>query len=187
MRLYLRAIGLVLDVFRPDIPPLGKLHVLRDINHNGAGPPVGRHIKGLMQNARQVIDVLHQPVVLGAGTGDANCVAFLERVIANQMGWHLPRQADHRDRIKQSVGEAGDRVGGAGAGGHQHNAAFAGGARITFGRMGGPLLMAHQYVLYLVLLENLVVNGKYRTPGIAKYMFHPVIGQSLQHDLGTRH
>jgi hypothetical protein len=36
--------------------------------------------EGLMQNARQIVDVLDQPVVLGAGPGDADGVAFLEGV-----------------------------------------------------------------------------------------------------------
>ncbi len=49
--------------------------------------------------------------------------------------------------VHQRVGEAGDRVGGAGAGGHQHDAELAGRARIAFGGVRRALLVAHQDVL----------------------------------------
>ena len=46
---------------------------------------------------------------------DADRVAFLEGVGADQMRRHLAGDADERDRIHHRVGEAGDRVGRAGA------------------------------------------------------------------------
>jgi hypothetical protein len=55
---------------------------------------------------RQIVDVLHQPVVLGARPGDADGVAFLEGIIADQVRRHLAGDADQRDRIHQRIGQA---------------------------------------------------------------------------------
>ena len=140
-----------------------------------------------MQDARQVVDVLHQIIVLGAGPRDADRVAFLEGVVADEMGRHLAGDADERDRIHQRIGEAGHRIGGARARGDEHDAGLAGRARIAFGRMGGALLVAHQDVLHLLLLEDLVIDRQHRAARIAEHMLDPLVRQRLQHDLGARH
>ena len=62
----------------------------------------------------------------------------------------------------------GDRVGGAGAGGHEHDADLAGGAGIALGRMHRALLVAHEDVLHLVLVEERVVDRQHRAAGIAE-------------------
>ena len=64
--------------------------------------------------------LLHEVVVLGAVAGDADRVALLERIRADEMRRHLPGDADQRDGVHHRVGEAGDGVGRAGAGGDQH-------------------------------------------------------------------
>ncbi len=51
---------------------------------------MGGDIERLVQNARQVRDVLDEVIVLGAGPRDADRVAFLERVIADEVGRDLP-------------------------------------------------------------------------------------------------
>jgi hypothetical protein len=69
---------------RPVIGAGGELHVLRNIDHDRTRPAGRGDAERLVQNARQIVDVLHQPVVLGAGPRDADRIAFLERVIADQ-------------------------------------------------------------------------------------------------------
>ena len=139
----------------------------------GPGRPLGGDVERLVQHARQILDVLDQIIVLGARPRDADRVAFLERVVADQMGRHLSGDADDRDRIHQRVGQAGDRVGGAGPGGHQHAADLAGRARIAFGRVHRALLVPHQDVLQLVLLEQRVVDRQHRAARIAEYVATP--------------
>ena len=73
----------------------------------------------------------------------------------------------------QRVGEAGHRVGGAGPRGHQHAADLAGRARIAFGGVHGALLVPHQDVLDLVLLEQRVVDRQHRAAGIAEQVLTP--------------
>ena len=140
-----------------------------------------------MQDAREIVDVLHEVIVLGAGPRDADRVAFLEGVVADEMGRHLAGDADQRNRVHQRIGEAGHRIGGAGTRGDEHDARLAGRAGIAFRRMGRPLLVAHQDVLHLLLLEDLVIDRQHRAAGIAENMLDPLVGQRLQHDLGARH
>ncbi len=70
--------------------------------------------------------------------------------------------------IHQRVGERRHHVGGAGTGGDQHHARLAGGARIAFSRVARALLVAHEDVLDIVLLEDLVVDRKNRAARIAE-------------------
>jgi len=55
----------------------------------GPGRPLEGDVKRLVQHARQILDALHQIVVLGARPGDADRVALLERVVADQVRRHL--------------------------------------------------------------------------------------------------
>ena len=165
----------------------GELHVLRHVDHHGTGTAGGRDIERLVQHLRQILDPPHQPVVLGAGPGDADGVAFLERVVADQMRRHLPGDADQRDRIHQRVAQRRHHVGGAGARGHQHHAGQSGGARIAFGGVAGALLVPHQDVLDFALLENLVIDRQHRAAGIAEDVLDAMIGQRADDHRGAGH
>ena len=126
--------------------------------------------------------------MLGAGPRDADRVAFLEGVVADQVGRHLPGDDHQRDGVAQCIGQAGDRVGGARAGRHQHAADLAGRARIAFRRMHGALLVAHQHMLQAVrLLEQRVVDRQHGTARIAEQMLHALVGERLDHHFGAGH
>ena len=140
-----------------------------------------------MQNARQLADALHEVIVLGAGACDADRVAFLECVVADEMRRHLSGEAHERGRVHERVGQSGNGIGGAGTGGHQHAADLAGRARIAFGRVHGALLVPHQDVLDLRLLEQRVVDRQHRSAGIAEEVFDPLIGQRLDHHVRPGH
>ena len=56
-----------------------------------------------VQHARKVGDALHQ-IVLVQGQGDADGVAFLERIGADEGVAHLAGDAHDRDRIHQRIG-----------------------------------------------------------------------------------
>ena len=163
-----RLVGLVPDVLGAGVGAGGELHVLGDVDHDRAGAAGAGDVERLVQHAGEIVDVLHQPVVLGAGPGDADRVALLEGVVADQVRRHLAGDAHDGNGIHQRIGEAGDGVGGAGAGGDQHDADLAGRARIAFGGMHRAAFLAHQHVLDLLLLEQLVVDRQHGAAGIAE-------------------
>ena len=100
----------------------------------------------LVDRRAELRRILHQIIMLRAMPRDADRVGFLERVGADQGGRHLPGDDDHRDRIHQRVGDAGDGVGRAGAGGDEHDAGLAGRTRIAFRGVGRGLLVADEDV-----------------------------------------
>ena len=144
-------------------------------------------MKRLVQHARQVVDVLDQIIVFRARPRDADRVAFLERVVADEMRRHLPGDDDERNGIAQRIGQAGDRIGGAGARRHQHRADLAGRARIAFGGMHRALFVAHQNVLHHVLLKQRVIDRQHRAAGIAENVLDALIGQRLDHHFRAGH
>ena len=182
-----RLIGLVADVLGAGVGAGGELHVLGDVDHDGARAAGAGDVERLVQHARQIVDVLHQPVVLGAGARDADRVAFLEGVVADQVRRHLAGDADDGNGIHQRVGEAGDGVGGAGPGRDQHDADLAGRARVALGGMHGAALLAHEHVLDLLLLEQLVVDRQHGAAGIAEEVLDTLVGQRPDDHLGARH
>ncbi len=78
-----------------------------------------------MQHAGEIVDVLDQPVVLGAGARDADGVAFLEGVGADERGRNLAGDADERNGVHQRVLQRRHGIGRAGAGGDEHDADLA--------------------------------------------------------------
>ncbi len=151
-------------VMRPPWPPLGiviagcELHVLGDVDQNRAGAAAGGDVKRLVDRLAQTVGILDQPVVLGAGPGNADRIGLLKRVVADHEGRNLARKNNQRDRIHQRVRHAGDRIGRPGPRGHQNNAGLAGRPRVSFGRMGRALLVPDQDVPDIVLLKDLVIN-----------------------------
>ncbi len=141
----------------------------------------------LVQHARQVVDVLHQPVVLGARPRDADRIALLESIVADQMRGHLAGDANQRNGIHQGVGEAGDGIGRAGARRHENDADLAGGARIAFGGVHGAAFLAHEDVLDLVLLKQLVVDRQDGATGVPEQHLNTLVAEGLDHHLGARH
>jgi hypothetical protein len=55
--------------------------------------------EGFLDGLRQVLDVLDEEVVLDHRTGDADRVAFLERILTDGVARHLAGDHHHRDGI----------------------------------------------------------------------------------------
>ena len=143
LALELRPIAAVMEFGRLEISALGELDVFGNIDHDRTGTAAGSDMERLMQHMRQIGDRFDQIIILSAGPGDADGVAFLKGVIADEMGRHLPGNGDQRHRVAQCVGQAGDRIGRARARRHQHRADLSGRARITLGGMHRALFVAH--------------------------------------------
>ena len=172
----LRPIAAVLKLLRLGIGALGELDVLRDVDHDRPRPSARGDVESLMQRARQILNGFDQIIVFGARPSDADGVAFLEGVIANQMRRHLPGENDDRDRVTERISEARDRIGGARSGSDEDGANLASRARITLGGVHGTLLVPHQDVVDFILLEQRIVDRQHRAAGIAENMLHALIG-----------
>ena len=125
--------------------------------------------------------------MLGAGPRDADGIALLKGVVADEVGGHLAGDDHDRDRIHQRVGEAGDGVGGAGAGGDEDRTDFPGRSRVAFGGVHRALLVAHQNVVELLLLKQRVVDRQHGAAGIAEDVLHALIDERLDHHFRAGH
>ncbi len=161
-------------------------HILRDIHQHRTGPSAGGDIKCLVDGLRQVLKALHQEIVLGAGARDAKRVGLLKRVAADQLTGDLAGNGDDGNGVHQGVHQAGGQVGGAGARSGAADSRFAGGARVAFGREGGILFVAHQYVAHLVLIER-IVEGKRDAARIAEHTVDTLADQAFQKHRGAVH
>ena len=143
-------------------------NVLGQVDQHRAGAPGAGHMERLMHHAGEIARAFHQIIMLGRLARDAGGVGLLEGVIADQMRGHLAGQADQGDAVHQRIHQPGHRVGRARAGGDQHHADFAGGPGIALGGMHRRLLVPHENVADLVLLENRVVDRQDRAARIAE-------------------
>ncbi|CAM5201017.1 hypothetical protein BTHI11S_04833 [Bosea thiooxidans] len=90
--------------------------------------------------------------------------------------------------FEQRVGQAGDGVGRARAGGDKHAADLArAGAGIALGGVDRTLLVADEHVLDLVLLENGVVNREYGAARITEQVLDTLILKRADDHLGAGH
>ena len=85
-------------------------------------------------------------------------------------------------RVHQRIDQSGDRVGGAGAAGHQHHADLAGGAGVALGGVHRAAFLADQDVADGVLLEDRVVDRQYGAAGIAEDDLDALVLQGAEQD-----
>ena len=86
------------------------LHVLADVDQDGAGTAGGGDVEGLMDDARQLGDVRDEVAVLGDGARGADHVRLLEGVAPDLGAVHLAGDRDHRHRVHVGGAQAGDQV-----------------------------------------------------------------------------
>ena len=72
------------------------------------------------------------------------------------MGGDLAGDGDDRDGVHHGIDEAGDEIGGAGAGGGAADADFAGAAGVSLRGEAGILLMTDEDVLNRMVVEGVV-------------------------------
>ncbi len=158
---------------------IGHLHVLGQIDQHRAGATLAGDPEGIGDDLRQVFHATHQPAVLDDRQGQPEHVQFLERVGAQQRGGDLAGDADHRHRIQHRIGDAGDQVGGARAGGGDADADPATGTGETVGGQGGALLVADQDVLQPGIHQG-VVERHDGAARIAEQRMHALGFQGLR-------
>ena len=161
-------------------------NILGDVHQDWAGAAGRGDVESLVNHLRQIHDVLHQEIVLGAGARDAKRVGFLKRVAANELGGNLAGDRDHRDRIHQRIDQAGHQVRGARARGGAADADFSGRSRVALSRKRGVLLVPYQHVADGMIVEGIIERQRYpaRIPEDAIYIF---ASQTFQQNLCAGH
>ncbi len=176
-----------LDPFGGGVFAGGELHILGNVDQHRPRTARRRHMEGSVDGLGQALGLFHQPVHLGAGTGDPHGIGFLKAVGADHEGGHLTREHHQRDGVEQRIGQAGHRVGRAGARGHQRHARLAGRAGIAFGHVDRALLVPDEDVANVVLQEEFIIDRKHGAAGVAEDDLHPLILQRLHDHLRTGH
>ena len=165
---------------------LPDLHILRQVNDDGAGTTGHREVKSLFHNPGNVLSFGYQVVVLGDGTADFDNRRFLKRVCANKRCAHLPGDSNDRDGIHLRIGQAGDKVGCPRAACGHAKAHFAGGSGVALGRKATALLVAGENSSDAVFVfgEGLVQRhaGSAR---VGEHMVDPVVDQALHENIST--
>src|SRR5260221_662464 len=148
-------------------------------------PSMPSHFESAAGNAPSPINV--EVIVLGARPGDADRVALLESIIADQVRGDLAGDTHDRNRIAERVRQAGHGIGRPGARCDQHAADLAGRARIAFRRVHRALLVPNENVAHLILRENGIIDRQHRTARIAEQMFDVLVGKRLDDHFGAGH
>ena len=179
----LGTIGLVPNRLPRNVFAFGDGNVLGNIDDHRSRAAGVRNVKRFVDDARQVIDILHEIVVLGARPGNADGVRLLKGVIANEMRGHLTRQAHDGNAVHHRVGEPGHRVGRPRTRGHEDDTGLARGAGVSLGHVRRALFMPHEHMANPVLLEYGVVERKYGTARVTENHVDPLILKCLEDDL----
>ena len=165
---------------------LADLHVLRQVDEHRAGLAGRGDVERLDDDARQVVHVAHEEVVLRDRARDAAGVGLLEGVVADGPGRDLAGEGDHRDAVHVGGGEAGDDVGGAGAARHDADAGLARGARVGVGHVRAALLVAGEDQVELLRLGELVEDVEDRPARVREDRLHAHALEPLDDDARAR-
>ena len=144
------------------------LDVARQVDEHRAGAACAGDVKGFLDRFGQVADIHHQVIVLGDGDGDAGDVGLLEGVAADHCPRHLAGDRHHGHRVHIGVGQAGDQIGGAGAGGGETDADAPGDPGIGIRGVYRPLLVADKDMAQLRVLGQRMIQRQYLAAGITE-------------------
>ena len=132
--------------------------VAGDVDEHGSRSAGRGYIERFSERFGQIVGGLQQEAMLDHGHGDAHDVGFLERIGAYNAARDLAADHDQRDRIHVCSGYSRDGIRSARAAGDQHNAHFAGCARVAVCHMRGALLVAREHVANFPAVVEGVVN-----------------------------
>ncbi len=122
----------------------GVQHIGRQVQQHRPGGTGCRNPDGVGDQPGDVVDVGDPVRPLGDRPGDRGLVdARLQGVGLRVAGRGRAGEIEHRRAVEEGVGDGGDDIGEAGAGGHHGHAEPASRAGVTLGRMAGRHLVTH--------------------------------------------
>ncbi len=168
--------------------PGGRLllqRVLGDVDVNRAGAPGAGDVERLGDDARQVVGVADQVIVLGHRQGDAVDVDLLEGVLADQGARDVARDRDHRHRVEKGGPDPRDEVRRAGSGGAHAHAHATRHPCVAVRRMCPALLVPDQHVAELRVVTQDVIQRQDHATGVAEEHIDALAEQRFAQDVGT--
>ena len=125
--------------------------------------------------------------MLGDGQRDTGDVDFLEAIGADLGGGHVAGDGHQRNGIQICIGDAGDQIGGTGAGGCDDHAHLAGGSGIAVGSVRCTLLVGSQHVTDLCLIPvQGVIQVDDLSAGITEDGLTSLLDESSDDDVSAR-
>ena len=164
--------------------------IFENVDVHRAGAAGAGDGEGLPHHVGQLVSVLDQEVALGDGHGDAGDVHLLEGVLADQVLAHIAGDEHHGGGVQIGGGDAGDQVGGAGAGGGEADPHLSRRPGVAVGGVGGTLFMSGQDVpdLLAIAVElELVIDVQNGAAGVAEDSVNALLQQAFHQNLGCGH
>ena len=142
-------------------------------------------VEGLGDDARDVVGLAHEVVVLRHRQRDAADVDLLEGVLADECAGHVAGDGDHGHGVELGGGDAGHEVRGTGAAGAEADTDPAAGSGVAVRRMGSPLLVAHEDGAQLGMVGPDVVEGQDDAARVAEDDLHALADERLAEGVGA--
>jgi hypothetical protein len=120
--------------------------------------------------------------MLGDGQSDACDVGLLKGIGADQLAADLTGNTNDRGRVQHGRSDAGHHVGSSRTGGGHGDSRLSAGARVSIRHVSGALLMPHQHVMDLAVLQGIVSRQDGAT-GISEDVGHAFVLQAFPKNL----
>ena len=159
-----------------------QLYVAGDVDEDRAGASFPGHAEGVFDGTGQVGGGEDEVGAFGADGGDGADVAFLEGFGAQGGAGDLSGDGDQGHAVGFGAHNAGDEVGGAGAGGGHADAGLAGDAGVAVGGVGGGLLVPDEDVAQLRVGPQGVVERQDGAAGVSEQDLNALAQQAFADD-----
>ena len=166
-------------------PGLLLQRVLGDVDVDRARPTGPGDVERLGDDARQVIGVADQVVVLGHRQRDAVDVDLLECVLADERARDITGDRDDGHGVQEGGADAGDEVGRAGSGGAHAHADPSGDPCVAVGGVSAALLVADEHVTQLRVVAEDVVQRQDHAARIREEDIDSLAQERLAQDVGA--
>ena len=162
------------------------LHILGNIDQHRTGPSRSRNIKRLFDNAGNILNAIHEIIVLRNLPRHLNNRGLLKRIAANNSRWDLTRNRNKRHGVHFGIGQPRDQIGSPRSRRCHTHTNFARGFGISLSRKNFALFVPAQHNLDIGAREGLV-HLHTGPSGIAKENFDPLADETFNQNIGTTH
>ena len=156
------------------------LCILGKVEYHGSGASGTCNMEGARYGPSDVLGAAHLVAPFRDRLRDTHEVYLLEGIGAKEVGRHLSGNDHDRRTVEHGIGHARYGVGGTGATRHKAHTHLARRTGIALRSVGGTLLVAHKYLLEIILMViHGIKHGHDAAAGIAKYGVYALVDECL--------